>query len=248
MNENLQLLKQQLVSQDRNIRSQAVLELGNLTDPDSLAWLVDMVGVEEDLFVREDITWALVKFQDVAIDPLIELLKNGMFEQRHHAAHTLGKIGNPRALNALLNALDDPEHLVLSKAIFVLSQVGDARAVPALIKLIGRPEADLQTTVNFALKRFEAESIPYLMELAHHENDAVREQVVDILGLIGSAESIPALLDALNDPSWKVRFAAVTALSEYQDETLVDNLEPLTHDPEPRVQTLVNLVLNKTSR
>jgi HEAT repeat protein len=54
------------------------------------------------------------------------------------AASALGNIGDTRAVDALILALDDPE--VHSDAAFSLSKIGDERALAPLMKYQGQDE------------------------------------------------------------------------------------------------------------
>src|SRR5690349_5854038 len=97
MNETLQTLTEALHHPDKSVRGKAAVSIGNLGDSEALNVLLDTMGKESDLFVREDITWALVRMGDPAVQPLIEYLGDENPEARHHAAHTLGKIADARA-------------------------------------------------------------------------------------------------------------------------------------------------------
>jgi HEAT repeat protein len=51
---------------------------------------------------------------------------------RRAAAEALGEIGDPRAVDALLGALNDPDALLRCEAVVALGRIRDARAVPRL--------------------------------------------------------------------------------------------------------------------
>ena len=86
MSEALNTLREQLRHPDNNLRSQAALRLGKLDDADALKLLIDALRTEPSLYVREDITWAIVRKGDAAVLPLIDLLRDPSPAARHHAA------------------------------------------------------------------------------------------------------------------------------------------------------------------
>lgn len=214
MTEALNTLREQLRHPDSNLRSQAALSLGKLDDSDALKLLIDALCTEPNLYVREDMTWAIVRKGDAALLPLIDLLRDPNPAARHHAAHVLGKIGDARAVEALIRALHDSDDSVVLKVVFALGQIADSRAIPALMGVLGHENADVQSTLATVLEGFGAAAVPALAQALTHQRWPVREQAADILGLIGSKDAEPVLVAALQDVHWQVRFAAVTALGQ----------------------------------
>jgi HEAT repeat protein len=212
MIENLHTLTEQLHHPDRNVRGQAALNLGKSGDISALPFLLDALVAEPDLFVREDITWAVVRMGDDALLPLIALLEDANPAARHHAAHVLSKIGDQRATGALINALQDSDAKVVLKAAHALGQLGAFEAIPALVGLLGHENREVQTTLATTLEGFGEAALPRLIEALSHAQWQVREHAADILGLIANREVVPALVALLGDSQWQVRFAAVNAL------------------------------------
>ncbi|MBZ0282316.1 MAG: HEAT repeat domain-containing protein [Anaerolineae bacterium] len=241
----IETLTQQLHHLDRNVRSRAALDLGNLGDQSALDVLIHALYTEMDFYVREDITWALVRMGSTAVQPLIDLLGHSNPAARHHAAHVLGKIGDARAVDALINTLQDSDVTVLTKTIFTLGQLGDVQAAPAIVHLLGHENHEVQTTVANALERFGNASLPLLIDALTHERWQVREQAAEILGLIGDKETIPALATLLTDEHWQVRFAAVTALSHIGGADAKEAIQAMHNDPDQRVRGLVPKVVKR---
>ena len=105
MNETLNTLIQELHHPDMNVRSKAALDLGKLGNAEVLEPLLQALSSEPDMFVREDITWALVRVGEAGLQPLIDLLASPNPAIRHNATHVLGKIGDARAVEALIHML-----------------------------------------------------------------------------------------------------------------------------------------------
>lgn len=231
-------LIEQLNHPDRNVRSAAALSLGKAGDTSALSLLLETLSVEPDFFVREDITWAVVRMKDAAVPLLIDYLQHENPAARHHAAHVLGKIGDEGAVDGLINVLSDSEPMVLSKAAFSLGQIGDARAVPALIQLLGHENREVHAMITTVLERFNV--IEPLIAALGHERWQVREQAVDILGLTGDETTVPVLVRAFEDEHWQVRFAVVTALKHIGGSTAKKALQTMKHDPDRRVSSLAS--------
>lgn len=239
MTETLNTLINELHHPDKNVRGKAALSLGKLGDVAVLDSLLMALGSETDLYVREDITWALVRLGGEAIEPLIDLLYNTNPSVRHNAAHVLSKIADARSVEALIQALHDTDATVVAKSAFGLGQIGDARAIPALVRLVGHENREVQTTLMTVLERFGAAAVQPLIEVMTDKRWQVREQAADILGQIGDEQALPVLIEALKDEAWQVRFAAVTALGHIGGAEARAALQALPDDANERVQTLV---------
>lgn len=238
MTETVRIMLEQLVHPDKNMRGPAAIALGGSRVADALGGLLARVGHEPDFYVREDITWALVRMGENAIAPLIALLADESAAVRHHAAHTLGKISGPRAVEALIGALNDSDHTVAGRAAGSLKVIGDARAIPALAGVLGHAHRDTQTAVTEALERFGADAVPAVLEAMKDARWQVREHAADVLGLIAERAAVPALAAALRDAHWEVRFAAVTALWHIGGAAAKTALREMTPDADARVREL----------
>jgi HEAT repeat protein len=242
MNETLITIIEELHHSDHNVRGRAAVKLGKLDDGNALEVLLQALRTEMDFYVQEDITWSLVCKGEAAVAPLIRLLSDANPATRHHAAHTLGKIGDIRAVDALITALRDPDTAVIAKAAFSLGQIGDQRALPTLVHLLGHSEREIQTTIVSVMESFGTAAIEPLLGLLQHERWQIREQAADILGLIGSQEIIPLLITALEDEQWQVRFAIVTALGSIGGSSAKTVLQKMGTDLEIRVRELAQML------
>ena len=198
-----------------------------------------MLRTESDLNVREDVTFALVKMGPVAIPSLIQLLGDTDAAVRHHAAHTLGKIGHADATDALITVLDDDEETVVMKAVLALGQIGDANALPALVSLLDQECPTIFPTLMNTLQSFGKDALPYLFQVITHVDWQVRERVIDILGAIGDEAAIPTLITALPDDHWQVQFSAATALTSIGGQDATDALRNNQHELDSRVISFI---------
>src|SRR5690606_36373047 len=146
-----------------NVRSSAALQLGELQARRALDALIELLQRETDLAVREDVTWALARLGDDALEPLIGLLRHDDRPVRHHAAHALGKLGHRRAVDGLLDALADEDPAVVAKAALALGQIGDEQAIPALVSLLAHEHDGVRETAMSVLERFDRAALPALI-------------------------------------------------------------------------------------
>jgi HEAT repeat protein len=230
---------------DSHIRSQAALTLGKLGNPENVLVLVNALQNETDLFVREDITWALVKLGAAAVLPLIALLQSENPQARHDAAHALGKVGDSRAVPALVVVLHDADSTVGFKAMFALGQIGAAQAIPALLSFLADERPEIRELLTQVLEQFGGTAVPLLSQALAHPRWQVREHAAEILGLIGTRDAVPVLVAALHDEAWQVRYAAVFALHTIGGATAKTALKTMPPDSSPEVARLVAEVLRR---
>jgi HEAT repeat protein len=130
----IDLLLETLARQDGVARS-AARELGKLGNERAIAPLTALLGNAE---VNQAAAEALLAFGEKAVDPLIEILKNGNGEARQAAAFALGEIRDKRAVEPLVLVMQtDDVYAVRSAAATALGNLKDARAVWVLVATLG---------------------------------------------------------------------------------------------------------------
>jgi HEAT repeat protein len=96
--------------------------------------LIEALNYENDHNVRLSAASALGKLEeDRAVEPLIDALDDRR-EVREVAILSLGRIGDPVAVDALIEKLKDENWDVRSSAAKALGQIGDSRAIEPLIQ------------------------------------------------------------------------------------------------------------------
>ena len=144
---------------------------------------------------------------------LIALLKDKDRAVREDAAIALGMIGDPTAVPALIEALQDGQ--VKVRAIMALGMISDARAVEPLIRIlqgIGIYQKGTPTPGCIVSEEW-----------------MIREQAAMALGHINDLRSVPALLDALKNT--RLREKATGALVELGPQ-VIDQVVAFYNDPE----------------
>jgi formylglycine-generating enzyme required for sulfatase activity len=83
-----------------------------------------------------------------------------------------------------------------------------------------------------------------LVEVLRQGNDSARSLAANLLGIVGNKQSVDALIKALQDSAWGVRYEAVVALGEIGDRQAIGPLKRLAaHERHQRVNGRANIVL-----
>jgi beta-lactamase regulating signal transducer with metallopeptidase domain len=144
---------------------------------------------------RRNAAWAIGELTNMppgertpAIPRLISLLSDTDPWVRMAAARAIGEVRDERATETLIVTLSDTDWRVRRLAAWALNEMKEKRAVTALCRLLlGDPRAE------------------------------VRQAAAEALGEIASAEALPALQQALNDPEADVRAKVSWAIAEIED-------------------------------
>lgn len=123
---------------DRGVRQSLVLALGRLGDDQGLAALLQALQ-DRDLMVSEEAANALARYNTpAAFEALLATLSlktnSQDWQTRRLAAESLGKLGDRRAVPALIESLRDPHNLVRPAVALALGQLGDLQALGPLKK------------------------------------------------------------------------------------------------------------------
>ena len=143
---------------------------------------------------------ALVRQGRLAVEPLIEALRDPQARASVYAAEALGQIGDARAVESLIIALRDSRYGVRASAARALGQLRDTRAVEPLIAAVGDPDRNVTTQAIEALVHIgDRRALEPLAHLAWDRYDqtarvdAIDERAIKALGRIGGAEALPKL-------------------------------------------------------
>ncbi len=183
--------------------------------------------------------------------PMIEALAAGKEDPglRHSALVAMGQIGDPRALDFLLETLREERAWPLMKdAIQALGSLRDAGVTGTLADLAqSEPDPDLRERLVRALgERRDPAARSALEDLARRDLDPdVREAALSALGQLGVPEADRVLKDIVEDDvNASVRSAAAEALGRPGDEGSLDFLADVLASPgDPEVRTAAYLAM-----
>lgn len=244
---------------DKNVRIQAAIDLGTAGDDKALDALVSALATEPDFFVRESITWALVRIGAPVVPQMIRLVEDGDPTVQLSAVHVLGKLGDSAAAPALIQALKGAPPEIRDRIVFSLGQIGDPEALPALVALIGKDRTESASTLTASIERFGEAAFDALVSRLEDADAEVRCQVVDLLGFMASPKAVEPLSRALSDHQPDVRLRALTGLAHTMPQTgdgaaddrrlaALRAVRDASSGPDRRMQLLAERVLQDSER
>lgn len=189
--------------------AEGTAEAGSLTVEQAIA----NVRQRNDLSLRYYAAWWLGKFrvnEPAAIDALLDALQDdadrapdGGFPLRRNAARALGKLGDRRAVSALIECLTCDDFHVREAAAQALETLGDTSAIPALVALL---QSETGEASGLGLAQ------PY-------------DSVLEALGTLGAIDAIPVIQSFLDHSVPRVQYSAARAMYQLtQDASYGDRL------------------------
>jgi HEAT repeat protein len=160
-------------------------------------------------------------------------------EVRASAAQALGSLGDPRAVEALLQALrSDADAGVRKMAAWALGEIESPAAVGGLSQAVrSDSSAEVRTAAAWALGEIEsAEGVDALGAALRDSSVEVRRNAVWALGEIESAEAVEWLVPALRDADLEIRRKATWALGEIESAAAVPGLSAAMRDSDAEVR------------
>jgi HEAT repeat protein len=145
-----------LASPDQSVRLKAALAAGTYPDPEYIEILIAQCAIESDFFVRDTLSWALMRHDVTKVVKRLETeLHSSNPQAKSQAIHTLSKIGDKANYPLITDEmLFDPDDFMASTAWRVASVLvpDDKKStlVKKLITQLGRGDSDIQ----FGLTRF----------------------------------------------------------------------------------------------
>ncbi len=167
---------------------------------------------------------ALASMGRVALQPLTNQLDSGNATVRRNAAWAIGELTNmppgerDDAVPRLISLLSDSDSWVRMAAARALGEVRNRSAVPSLIANLVDADGRVRELAVWALSELkDSRAVAALCNVLLSDTRAdVRRGAAEALGEIRNAEALPALKQALNDPSVNAR--AQWAISEIEGD------------------------------
>lgn len=223
------------LSPDHQVRQRGALRLGTLADATVAGELVALLVSEQDPFVRETLTWAVVAQSDATLPHLIDALE-GQEPSRAQVLHALSKIQDRSAVEHVLPLVDDPHPGVAAKAWWVLGRTGAAESAPALVDRLGQQEdGEQRQALTRALEQLGEPAVPGLAAALSSADPDVRRHAAEALVAVG-------------DPAIGALDELVTAAQGADRDLAMLALEALAPLDSPRVDELLATMREGESR
>ena len=207
---------------------------------------LEAVLEEQARSVTERPAWLLDAYDRLGlVDKYVERLRRARrWRERAFAAELLGRVGNAKALPALLETVQatrTEDSDVREIALRALARIADPRAVAPLVQALRTAEVWLAPRIADILTRHGdlvvEPMIAFLEEPGRHP---ARAWAANILGEVKAQNAFPTLIRALGDLEDEVRAKAAFALGRLGDRRAVPYLlEHLLSDPAPFVRARI---------
>lgn len=175
-----------------------------------------------------------------SVKPLIEVYRDEseLFGIRKEAIFSLGKIGGPEVLPVLLEGLEHKEAILRKGAISgIWGLVGREVVAFPVDAIVDRAKNDKNISIRAyataSLRMGGKQAVSSLLELMNDENERVRLQACQSLGLIGDRRAIEPLLARLNDREAYERMVTIEALGNIGDRRAVEPLIKILNERGP---------------
>lgn len=213
----VELLLQQLASEDREIRRAAVIALGRVGSRRASQGLIALLDEERDLVIAA--TGALARIGDAAaFEPLLVLLDHDELSVRQSAVGALNSIGHPELAAAAMARLRDPSPRVRESAVRIVGYFGFPEALDAFMELAADPEEPVRRAVLEHLPYIEhPDAVPRLVRAVMDETAGARATAARALGKVEGDAARHGLRSALDDAEPWVRYYAARSLAEQRD-------------------------------
>ncbi|MCI0709059.1 MAG: HEAT repeat domain-containing protein [Chloroflexi bacterium] len=223
----LEQLRVDLFDAERFMRMDAIQQIANIGH---VPLLIEGF-LHWDTFVQQVAADGLLDAGSDAVPALIPLLDHDTGKVRIEAVRLLGQIGDASALGPLAKRLYDKEHSVRLAAIDAIGEIQDPVGLALLKPLIAT--GDVETRQHF-LEAVLAIGTRPVIEILDHILSSDPEAFIRQQAALGLAEfgrdarnTIPTLMQALNDAAGDVRSAATTALAEIGDPAILALVDAL---------------------
>lgn len=228
-----------LNDRDTCIRQVAVRYLDRLEDTRTIAPLIEALA---DKKVSRVAGTALTRKGPAAVEPLIEVLRNGNDNAQREAAIALGSIQDPRAVDPLIELLKLRKPGGSRAAAVALGKYKGQRVTKALVDALEYEKSGPRESARRSLCNRNAESLGLLLDRFKSRNSRVRRDIAQILGHMmfygKTADSRVAtqLVENLKDEDTKIRKLAVWGLSHTKDPEVIKKILSLWRDEDSEVR------------
>jgi HEAT repeat protein len=172
-------LKSLLESPDKSVRLQAALAAGTYPEDAYIDVLVAQCAHESDFFVRDTLSWALMRHETAkVVDRLKAELNSENPQAKSQAIHTLSKIGDKQYYSLITNdhhfdSLDKVAVTAWRAASVLVPDHEKPALTKILVSQLGRGDSDLQ----FDLTRFICALGDVIVEPLQQASESEKEEI-----------------------------------------------------------------------
>ena len=207
------------------VREAAVKGLARLAAPESIVHLVDALA-DPSPAVREGAAHALEQMGPLVLQAMLPSLESSDWRVRLNAVQILGRIGDVRAVELLIQKLHDPAGNVCGAVVTELKKLADARCVGWLLRALEDKDAYVRENVADVLTQLgDSYSLPRLVLAETRLSERERAGILDYMRHV-----------RYSDRHITFRFTAIGDVTSF--------CRQMNHDPDTAVQTGARALLS----
>jgi HEAT repeat protein len=238
-----------LDQEEKNARRVAAQSLGAMNDERALKALIPALE-DRDEVVRTTAAESLKSAGSLAVAPLIDSLQRGDIHTWVPAVEILGELGDSRAAEPLILALNHKSRALRAEAAKALGKIKDPRAVPPLIGILRDDDHGVRTIAAHSLEAIGEPAIEPLIETLRDDDIHVRVSAVIILGNLRDPRAVEPLMEALytearEHKSWALRTELARSLGKIKDPRGADALNMVIGDKDTEVRETAEWALQQ---
>lgn len=182
------------------------------------------------------------------LDSYIKSLRDPSADVRAAAVEALGKIGDHRAIEPLIEALQDSNNIVKDKALGALGNYYRNESVlGSLIPLFGSRDLAVKTFESITEKTYKERVYIYNRDGIRYvvKNRSEVPKGTNIIEHLVHPAAVDNLINALDNPNPTVKLSVLQILWRFEDTRIEEHLIKLLDDPSPLVrQRAISLIYN----
>jgi HEAT repeat protein len=199
---------------ERAIFPQAMTALSHIASPEAFNLLISFLR-SPSIQIQAAAARVLGKSNLTAAAPLVDALREGEDLLKINAAHSLGQLAAPLAVNILIEMLKYPVTAIRLESAWALAQIRSPLAAAPLAALLTDPDIGIQSQAAIALKNIGEPALNAIATMLEHPSSNTRSIAARTLGQIGLAEAVPLLAKVIQtDQTIIVLCEAIAALGE----------------------------------
>ena len=163
---------------------------------------------------------ALIALGPPVVEPLLGVLRNGEKRSAVGAAEVLGALADPRAFDALAATITSPNPMLGGVALKGLLNYRQPDTTPILLDALPVAHIIVQQSIILAFQRHpDPRAVePFLAHLETVDEPTLVCGIIQVLGILGDAQAIPAVRARQHDANQHVRDWAEVALKQLAGE------------------------------
>ena len=191
----------------------------------------------------------LEQLGSLAVPTLINALSDELNVIRQTAADVLGSIGDPQAIEPLINALQtENENAICGAIIDALVNYAVERVVKPIVNAVALSKTGNSYKTALALKKLGKPAVEPMLNLLQNQSMFVRKEAAFIFIHLNDERAVLPLINALNEKEFFVRKQVVTTLGYYRDERIIEPLIELLKEADYSVRDEVLSTLENIAK